>query len=226
MIAAATIPPASASTLAFNTFDLVVVAVLGFGLFRGRRNGLSKELLPLLLWIVLVPLCAFGYQMVGGLFMNWAKLGRFWSLFDAYMALALVLLFAYSWIKGAFADKLAKTSFFKGGEYYLGMLSGVIRYACALVFVMALLNARLFSPAEIASARAADKQNLGGGEFSGNYFPHLFTIQEWVFKQSFTGSCVKKNLPMLLIYTGMPGQQPENSASAPPKKTPVIKIGN
>ena len=226
MIAAATIPPANASTLAFNSFDLVVVAVLGFGLFRGRRNGLSKELLPLLLWIVLVPVCAFGYQMVGGFLMNLARLGKFWSFFDAYLALALVLLFVYSSVKQAFADKLAKSSFFKGGEYYLGMISGVIRYACVLVFVMALLNARFFAPAEIASARAADKQNLGGGEFSGNYFPHLFTIQDWVFKQSFTGSCVKKNLPMLLIFTGMSGEQPGNTASAPLKKTPVIKIGD
>lgn len=226
MIAAATIPPASASTLVFNSFDLAVVAVLGFGLFRGRRNGLSKELLPLLLWIFLVPVCAFGYQMVGGFLMNLAHLGRFWSFVDAYLILALVVLLVYSGLKRAFAEKLGKSSFFKGGEYYLGMFAGVIRYACMLVFVMALLNARFFTPAEIESAHAADKQNLGGGEFSGNYFPHLFTVQDWVFKQSFTGSRVKKNLPMLLVFTSGPGQQAENSASAPPKKTPVIKIGN
>ena len=48
MIAAATMPSADASALPFNTFDMVVVAVLGFGLFRGRRNGLSKDLLSLL----------------------------------------------------------------------------------------------------------------------------------------------------------------------------------
>lgn len=226
MIAAATIPPADASTLAFNSFDLVVVAMLGFGLFRGRRNGLSKELLPLLLWVVLVPVCAFGYQLLGGLLMTFSKQDEFWSLFEAYLALALVVVVVYSGFRRAFAEKLLKSSFFKGGEYYLGMVSGVVRYACVLVFLMALLNARFFAPAEIANTLAADKKNLGGGVFEGTYFPHLFTIQDWVFKQSFTGSCVKIHLPMLLISASSPGNQTQNNAPSPPKKTPVIKIGN
>lgn len=226
MIAAATIPFADASTLPFNSFDAVVVVVLGFGLFRGRRNGLSKDLLPLLQWLVLVPVCTFGYQMAGGLLSHLANLDKFWGLLEAYLALALVVFVVFSGIKRAFAEKLVKSNFFKGGEYYLGMVSGIVRYACVLVFLMALLNARFFTPAEIAAARAADKQNLGGGLFAGNYFPHLFTIQDWVFKQSFTGSCVKKNLPMLLIAADTRGDQPQNNPPAPPKKTPVIKIGN
>jgi uncharacterized membrane protein required for colicin V production len=223
MIAAATIPRMDASALSLNGFDAVVVAVLGFGLFRGRRNGLSKELLPLLQWIVLVPVCGLGYQAVGGLLMKLANLDQFWSFILAYLALALVVFIVFLSLKRAFAEKLVKSDFFKGGEYYLGMVSGVVRYACVLVFLMALLNARFFAPEEIAAADAADKQNLGGGLFAGNYFPHLFTIQDWVFTQSFTGACVKKNLPMLLIVTN---GQPGNGAPAPPKKTPVIKIGN
>ena len=54
MIAAAVAAPAT-NAMSFNWFDMVVVVVLGFGLFRGRRNGMSKELIPLLEWLVLVP---------------------------------------------------------------------------------------------------------------------------------------------------------------------------
>ena len=226
MIAAAITPSADASALPFNRFDMVVVAVLGFGLFRGRRNGLSKELLSLLQWLVLVPVCGFGYQMVGGFLMKLAKLDEFWGLLEGYLALALVVISIFWGIKRTFAERLVKSNSFKGGEYYLGMVSGIVRYACVLVFLMALLNARFFTPAEIASARAADKQILGGGLFAGSYFPHLFTIQDWVFKESFTGACVKKNLSMLLITTSTPAEQPQNNAPAPPKKTPVIKFGN
>ena len=224
MIAAATIPSAPASALVFNSFDMVVVAVLGFGLFRGRRNGLSKDLLPLLKWLLLVPVCAFGYQIVGGFLMKLAHLDDFWSLTDAYLALALLVFVIFSGISRMCAEKLAKSNYFKGGEYYLGMISGVVRYACLLVFLMALLNARFFTPEEIAAANAADKQSLGGGVFAVSYFPHVFTVQDWVFGQSFAGSSVKKNLPMLLINC-TPGQTPANNAPAPPKKTPVIQIG-
>jgi uncharacterized membrane protein required for colicin V production len=227
MIAAATVPPADVSTMAFNSFDLVVVAVLGFGLFRGRRNGLSKDLLPLLQWLTIVPVCAFGYQTVGGFLMKLAHLDQFWSLLYAYAALALGVLTVFTGIKHMYAERLAKSNFFKGGEYYLGMVSGVVRYACLLVFLMALLNARSYTPAEIEATSAGDKQSFGGGLFAGSYFPHLFSIQDWVFKQSFTGSCVKTNLPMLLIAT-TPGEQPRKAISPPepPKPTPMIKIGN
>ena len=225
MIASSTVPSLNAGALLFNSFDMVVVAVLGFGLFRGRRNGLSKDLLPLLKWLILLPVCAFGYQTVGGFLMNLAHLSEFWSFIYAYLALALLVFIIFSGINRIYADKLAKSNYFKGAEYYLGMASGVVRYACVLVFLMALLNAPSFTPAEIETSSAADKQSLGGGLFAGNYFPHLFSIQDWVFKQSFTGSCVKTNLPTLLI-TSAPGERPQNSAPEPPKKTPVIKIGN
>src|SRR5690242_21183065 len=49
--------------ISFNWFDLVVVVVLLFGLFRGRRNGMAKEILPLMQWLVLVPVCGLGYDI-------------------------------------------------------------------------------------------------------------------------------------------------------------------
>ena len=227
MIAAATVPPADASTMAFNSFDLVVVAVLGFGLFRGRRNGLSKDLLPLLQWLIIVPVCAFGYQTVGRYLKVGANLDEFWSLLYGYLALALGVFTVFVGVKRIYAERMVKSNFFRGGEYYLGMISGVIRYACLLVFLMALLNARIYTQAEIDKMKADDKQGLGGGVFSGDYIPHVFEVQNWVFKESFTGSCVKNNLPMLLIAT-TPAEQPRKAISPPepPKPTPVIQIGN
>ena len=55
---------ALASRLSVNWFDLVFVAVLIFGLIRGRRNGLSRELLPMLQWIALVIVCGMGYPSI------------------------------------------------------------------------------------------------------------------------------------------------------------------
>jgi len=144
-----------------------------------------------------------------------------WNCLVAYLALALVVLIVFTILKRQFDEKLVKSDFFKGGEYYLGMLAGLVRYACVLVFVMALLNAPVYTPADIAQQSAFDQKNFGGGLFAGNYFPHLSQVQAAVFKESFFGPHIKDGVGMLLINTG----QAAADGAQPPKKQPVIKIG-
>jgi len=44
--------------------------MLIIGFFRGRKRGMSKELLPLLKWVSLVLVCGFWYQMAAELLVN------------------------------------------------------------------------------------------------------------------------------------------------------------
>jgi uncharacterized membrane protein required for colicin V production len=220
MIAAAAAPPAT-NGLPFNWFDMAVVVVLGFGLFRGRRNGMAKELLPLLQWLVMVSVCGLGYTMLAGVLAGFIP-DKLWNCLVAYLALALAVFIVFTILKQQFDEKLVKSNFFKGGEYYLGMLAGMVRYACVLLFVLALLHAPVYTQAEIAQQTAYDQKNFGGGLFAGNYFPHLFQVQAAVFKESFLGPRIKDNAGMLLINTRQPGA----GGAQPPKKQPVIKIGN
>jgi len=220
IVAAATAAPPATNGLPFNWFDMAAVVFLGFGLFRGRRNGMAKELLPLLQWLVMVPVCGLGYAMLAGVLTGFLP-DKTWNCIAAYLALALAIFIGFSVLKQQFDEKLVKSNFFKGGEYYLGMLSGMVRYACVLLFVLALLNARVYTPMEIAQQKAFDEKNFGGGLFAGNYFPHIFQIQTAVFKESLLGPRIKDNLGMLLINTGPPG----SGGAEPPKKQPVIKIG-
>ena len=220
MIAAAAAAPPATNGLPFNWFDAVVVVLLGFGLFRGRRNGMAKELLPTLQWLVLLPVCGLGYPRLGGALTGFVP-DQLWNNVVAYLALALAVLIVFAILQRKFAEQLVKNDFFKGGEYYLGMLAGMVRYACVLLFVLALLNARAYTPAEIAQQAAFDQKNFGGGLFAGNYFPHLFQIQKAVFKESFLGPRIKDNLGMLLINSSQPG----TGGAQPPKPQPVIKIG-
>lgn len=230
MIAAATAaaPPAT-NGMSYDWFDLVFVVVLGFGLFRGRHNGMAKELLPLLEWLVMIPLCGLVYPMLAGTLVGYLG-DPLWSCLAAYLALALAVFIVFTILKRQLAEKLVKSDFFKGSEYYLGMLAGMVRYACVLIFALALLNAPVYTQAEISAQHARDQKNFGGGAgsgFAGNYFPHLFEVQSAVFKDSFIGPRIKDNLGKLLIDTGQSGVesvQPEKNA--PPKPKAVIKIGN
>jgi uncharacterized membrane protein required for colicin V production len=199
---------------------MAVLVVLGFGLFRGRRNGMAKELLPVLQWLVMVPVCGLCYPMLASMLAGF--LPALWSCLAAYLALALAVFIVFTILKQQFDEKLVKSNFFKGGEYYLGMLAGMVRYACVLLFVLALLHAPVYTQAEIAQQTAYDQKNFGGGLFAGNYFPHLFQVQAAVFKESFLGPRIKDNAGMLLINTRQPGA----GGAQPPKKQPVIKIGN
>ena len=225
MIVAAAVATPATNGISFNWFDMVVVVVLGFGLFRGRRNGMSKELIPLIEWLVLVSVSGLGCPMLAGVLSSFLP-NNFWDSFAAYLTLAVVVFVIFAMIKHGVGDKLVKSDFFKGAEYYLGMMAGLVRYACMLLFVLALLNARVYTPAEIMRQTIADQKNFGGGSgsgFQGNFFPHLFTVQAGVFKESFAGSHVKTNAAMLLINVGPSGG---STAPEPPKKPSVIQIGN
>jgi uncharacterized membrane protein required for colicin V production len=230
MIAAAAASTATHG-LPFNWFDIAAVVVLGFGLFRGRRNGMSKELLPLVQWLVIVSVSGLVYPKLAGVLAGFVP-DKFWTCLLSYLALALVVFIVFTILKQQIAEKVVARDFFKGGEYYLGMMAGLVRYACVMIFVLALLNAPVFTAAEISAQLARDQNNFGGGAnsgFAGNYFPHVFQVQAAVFKDSFLGPRIKDNLGILLINTGQSGAdaaKPGQNAPAPPKKKPVIKIGN
>ncbi|MEI9963080.1 MAG: CvpA family protein [Limisphaerales bacterium] len=182
------------------------VAIIGFGLFRGRRNGMAKELLPFFQWIVLVAVCGLGYEMVGQIFINTMRLDKMWSFIWGYVILAVVIYIIFSLLKKPVAKKMEGSNMFGGSEYYLGMVAGMIRFFCILLMALALLNAPFYTAAQVQQHIAYVKKNYGGGSMSGDFFPTLQEVQEGVFVKSFTGPYIKEYLGMLLINSVAPGE--------------------
>jgi hypothetical protein len=148
-----------------------------------------------------------------------------WSAFLGYLSIVMVIFFIFSIAKKFLQPKLTGSNFFSGAEYYLGMLSGLIRYACIVIFFMAIINAKYYSPAEIAATKAYNARWYGGGIYSGDYIPDLHSLQDAVYKKSFSGPYIKQYLGMLLIDTG-PDAGSGGGGGAPSKQpTPVIHIG-
>ncbi len=185
----------SPDKLPFNWFDFALVLVLLLGLQRGRKRGMSEELLTLLRWVALVLVCAFLYQPVGETLANSSRVfGLLSGYVIAYLFLALGVAIIFSLIKRAVGGKLTGSNVFGRGEYYLAMPAGMVRFACMLIAALALLNARLYAPQELR-ARLAYRQDLYGKDF----FPGLDTAQQDVFKRSLTGPWIANNLSFLLI---------------------------
>jgi hypothetical protein len=74
------------------------------------------------------------------------------------------------------------------------MLAGMVRFSCILITVLALLNARAYTSAEIRADRKT-QDDLYGSDF----FPKLYSLQAQVFDNSLAGPWIKQNLAFLLI---------------------------
>jgi uncharacterized membrane protein required for colicin V production len=221
------------SSIGFNFFDLVLIAVLGFGFWRGRRNGMTKEAVPAAKWVVIVVACTLGYAWVGDRLIQYGVIKNvFGKMFKeqtaayvaAYLVIALVVFIVFSYIKKAFKEKLdGGDSSFGNSEYYLGMLAGTVRYACMMVFFLALLNAPVYTLADINTRQEFNNRWFGGGlaGYSGDFIPSIDEVQAGVFKNSMLGPPIKNNLSVLLIKTDKFDIQ-----HATAKKQPVIHMGN
>jgi hypothetical protein len=187
-------------------------------LFRGRKHGMSKEVLLLLKWVSLVLVCGLWYPMAAQLLVNTAALSRLASCIFGYLLLAFVIVLVFMVLKWLLAKRTSENNLFGSGEYYLGMLSGMIRFACMLLAVLALLNAPFYTAADVKKHDAYVKRWFGGGLYSGDYFPSMNTIQEQVFIKSFTGPYIKDYLGPLLIETAPP------PAARPVPKPAVVNI--
>jgi Colicin V production protein len=200
----------ASNSLPLNWFDAVVILVLGFGLFRGRKNGMSKELLPLFQWLAVVFVCGLFYSMVAQLLVQWAHLDPLTGYLVGYVILALAVFFVFSLIKRTLGLKLFGSNIFGNAEYYLGMPSGLVRFACMLFFALALLNARQYTTAQIEASN-----NYQDRWYGAHFFPDLFNVQNQVFKKSLTGPYIKDYLSVLMIKptpTGASGKLPVQDA--------------
>ena len=189
--------------LPVNVFDLAFVAILAVGIARGRKHGMSQELMLLLKWLIIVFACAAIYEPLGSLFSQATGIfGLLISYLMVYILAALLIAGLFTLMKHSVGGKLLGSDIFGRSEYYLGMASGFVRFICIMLTAMALLNARYYTPAEV---RAMEK--FQDDVYGSNYFPTLHTVQSVVFEKSLIGGWIKSNLDFLLIKPTEPDRR-------------------
>jgi uncharacterized membrane protein required for colicin V production len=184
----------SLDKLPFNWFDLVLVAMLIMGIFRGRKRGMSEELMTMLQWVAVVIVCSIAYQPLGAWLAGVSLLNLLSSYVAAYVMAGLGVSIAFVLFKRLFHGKLIGSDAFGKAEYYLGMPAGMLRFGCVLLAGLALLNAPLYTLEEIRAYKEFQMKN-----FDSEFFPGLQTLQANVFEKSLTGPPIKKYLAFLLI---------------------------
>jgi uncharacterized membrane protein required for colicin V production len=208
--------PYSLDHLPFNWFDALLVVMLVFGLFRGRKNGMSKEWFPLLEWVLALGAATFFYPRITEFLINVVNMKRTATPYVlAYVSVVLLVFFIFYFIKHSLKADVGGSNFFGGGEYYLGMFSGIIRYACIATFFLAILHAPVYTKKDIADIKSYNKRNFGGGLYEGNYLPDISSTQQSVFQESFLGPFIDKYCGVILIQTD------DSGGLKPPVKTSV-----
>jgi uncharacterized membrane protein required for colicin V production len=197
--------------------DFALVLVLLIGVARGRKRGMSEELLDLVKWLASVVLASMFYQPIG----NYLEASSFFSHLSCYIAVYLFIVlcirFSFSVIKHRVGEKLVGSDLFGNAEYYLGIGAGLVRYACIVLVVLAILNARLYSPEEIERNKKMQADNFGTISF-----PTLASVQEQVFVKSFLGSSIKHYFASVLIQPTAPEKKGLERAGSVRKREQVI----
>jgi uncharacterized membrane protein required for colicin V production len=180
--------------LPFNWFDIVIVGVLFLGLQRGRKHGMSEEIILVMKWLAIIIVCGLSYSVIGDVIADNSVFTKLSSYLMAYIVLALGIAVTFLVIKKLTNGKLVGSDVFGSGEYYLGMVAGVVRYTCIIIFALAFLNAPLYTKTQIAADLKYQNDVYGS-----NFFPKLYSVQEDVFEKSFLGPHIHDELGFLLI---------------------------
>jgi uncharacterized membrane protein required for colicin V production len=190
-----------------SVFDGFVAIVLAIGLLRGRKRGISEEFLDVLQWICIVLGAGFGYRFVGDLLISQAKFPVLLGNVVAYLVCAAIVLFLFRMVKRAVGEKLVQGDVFGRFEFYLGMIAGVVRFFCILMFVLAIVHAKYSTPQDRERFAKLQRDNFGSISF-----PTFDELQYAIFFKSLSGNEIEKHLSMVLIQPKPPGpDRPANT---------------
>jgi uncharacterized membrane protein required for colicin V production len=174
--------------------DLVVVLLLAWGVMRGRKRGMSEELLDIIKWTLIVVIAAAIYAPLGQFVSQVSFLSLFTCYVGVYAMVVVIAMLICSAIRHNGNNKLVGSDTFGNAEYYLGMMAGGFRYLCIVLVGMAFLNARYYTPAEIQAKSKYQQDNFGS-----SFFLTVPDLQRDVFVESLTGRLAHEYLNVALI---------------------------
>lgn len=183
-----------AETFSLSWVDFAVAALLIVGVWRGRKRGMSEELLDIIKWALIVAVAGFLYEPAGSYLAQVSFFSPLSCYIACYIGIALIIVIFFSFVRKAVGAKLVGSDTFGSTEYYLGMMAGMFRYTCIMIVGMAFLNARYYSPEEIQASQKYQMDNYGS-----SFFVTLPDLQQEVFKRSFSGKFAAEYLQVVLI---------------------------
>lgn len=180
-------------------FDILCVILIVVGCIRGRKRGMTHEFPNLIQWLIIVGAGAFISKPVGGMLSDMTGMGRLFWFVTTYLLWAALVKGVTTWIVRSKGDKIGLADMFGSAEYPLGMISGMLRMVLVCLFSLALLNARLYTTAELKAMAKFQEDNFGDISL-----PTMGELQKSVFLGSAVGKLVHDHADILLIEATAP----------------------
>jgi len=180
--------------LPISWVDFVTLLVVCIGVVRGRKRGLSEEILDLVKWLAIVAAAGLLYRPLGDLMNQKPILSQLTFYLMAYVLIIAVVWSVFGFIKKRFGQKLIESDIFGRFEFYGGMGAGVVRCLCIYFVVLSMLHAPFYSDAERAQRKRDVDYNYGS-----DFFPSLVKFQDAVYVSSLTGKGVEAWLEPVLM---------------------------
>lgn len=200
--------------LSIAYIDLVVVALIAFGIFQGRKRGISGELLDVVKWIGIVVVGGMGYQPLTRMLGSYVpEMSHLTGYILVYCGVILLFMLVFGSLKHTFGEKIAAGDTFGAAEYYLGMVAGAVRFCCIIVATMALIHAREYTRVEVQAREKQQEDNFGSIRFF-----RLYSLQADIFQSSLTGRTLEQIAPSLLIKATGPNEGVNAAPSATASK--------
>jgi hypothetical protein len=191
------------SAIPISWVDFVTLLVVCIGFVRGRKRGLSEELLDTMQWITIVVAAAFFYHQLGDAMNQRPVLSPVTYYLLSYIMIGMAISVVFMFFKKRFGQKLVESDIFGRFEFYGGMAAGSLRWLCMYFALLSILHAPQYSEEELADRRRRVEYNFGS-----DFFPSIDKIQAEVFNVSYTGQGAQKYLARFLI-------DPTSSDAAP-----------
>ena len=81
----------SLDKLPFNWFDVTILVMILIGIHRGRRHGMSEELMLVLKWVAIAGVSAVAYRPVGEVIASGPVFDLLTGYVLAYIGVALLV---------------------------------------------------------------------------------------------------------------------------------------
>src|SRR5262245_7489223 len=92
--------------------DFAVVLLLIVGLWRGKKRGMSEELLDIVKWAVIVVVCALVYEPAGRFLASMSVFSPLSCYVAVYAGMALIIAITFSFIRRGAGAKLVGSDVF------------------------------------------------------------------------------------------------------------------